>query len=86
MQVTIVAAYYLIIASCLQVFHSYFLEDCVKLGYAGRLKLGSLDVEGHHIWFRLVVHLNIHFWSEVALAALSVVLESFTNRCVEFVN
>ena len=61
--------------------HSYLLEDWFKFGYAG-----SLDVKGHHIWFRSVVHLNIHFWSKFALAALSVVLESFTNRCVEFVN
>ena len=36
--------------------------------------------------FCSVVHLNIHFWSKFMLAALSVVLESFTNRCVKFVN
>jgi hypothetical protein len=30
----------------------------------------------------LVLHLNIHLWSEFMLAALSVVLESLTNRCV----
>ena len=33
-----------------------------------------------------VLHLNTHLWSEVMLAALSVVLESPTNRCVKFVN
>ena len=38
---TIVAAYYLIIGSCLHVFQSYLLEDWFKFGYAGWL--GRLD-------------------------------------------